>query len=87
MEKSYYVLKSSFDNDVAIVSASNEKELNVNTERAIREEVNAAVDGKFNLSIGRLGDYGEYTEVKASYVQGKHFIKDEFFYLIKTVTY
>ena len=87
MEKTNYILRDEFGKCVAIISASNEKELKEKTAVAIKMEVSAEEDGQFELEIRRIGDYGEDTLTFVQYVQDGLLITDGGFSLVKTVTY
>lgn len=87
MEKINYILRDEFGKCVAIISASNEKELKEKTAVAIKMEVSAEEDGQFELEIRRIGDYGEDTLTFVQYVQDGLLITDGGFFLVKTVTY
>lgn len=85
MKNTNYILRNEFGKSVAIISASNEKELKEKTSAAIKMEVSAEEDGQFELQIGRVGDYGEDTLIKTKYVQDGLLITDDGFSLVKTV--
>jgi hypothetical protein len=87
MEKINYILKDELGQGIAIISASNEKELKEKTATAIKMEVSSEEDGQFDLEIRRIGDYGEDTKTFVQYVQDGLLITDGGFSLVKTVTY
>jgi hypothetical protein len=86
MAKEDYILKHQ-GNPIAIISASSEAELKKKTGLAIRNEVSAEPNTQFELKLGRVGDWGEDTSIKTSYVQDGLFITDGEFSLMKTISY
>ena len=47
----------------------------------------AEEDGQLEISIDRIGDWGESTPIKSKYVQDGFLVDDNEFSLIKTITY
>jgi hypothetical protein len=86
MEKTAYIL-SYQGNPVAVITAASTFELSTKLTEAIQEEVSAEKDGQFEASVGRIGDWGETTPIKAQYVQDGLLIDDNEFELTKTVSY
>lgn len=85
MSKTSYILSLS-GNPVAVINAESKADLNVKTERAIREEVCADADG-FKLYIGEIGDWGEDTEIEVTYKSDGVKVKEKEFVLMKCVSY
>ena len=86
VKKDTYILKNG-NNSCAVILASSRDELYGKLETAIREEVGAEADGQFELGFGRVGDWGEHTDVRTAYVVDGAFITDQEFSFIKTVSY
>lgn len=86
MKKENYILKYQ-GSPIAVISAASEDELKNKIAIAIKEDVSAEHDGQFELSLGRVGDWGEDTLIKTKYVQDGLLITDGEFSLIKTITY
>lgn len=86
MEKTTYILVYQ-GNPVAVIIAGDDFELTNKLGKAIQEEVSAEEDGQLNISIDRIGDWGETTPIKARYVQDGFLVDDNEFSLIKTITY
>lgn len=86
MEKTAYILVYQ-GNPVAVITAGDDFELTNKLGKAIQEEVSAEEDGQLELSIDRIGDWGETTPIKAKYVQDGFLVDDNEFNLIKTVIY
>lgn len=85
MEKTGYVL-SYYGNAVAIIIAD-ETELKEKVATAIKEEVCAETDAQFELTIGRMGDWGEDVRLATRYVNDGSLVEDNEFKLTKLVTY
>lgn len=86
MAKTNYILTYQGE-PKAIISIDNEKDFKDKISLAIKEEVCAEKDAQFELQIGRLGDWGEKTNIKTKYVQDGLLITDEEFSIIKSITY
>jgi hypothetical protein len=86
MEKTAYILNYQ-NTGVSVILAADESELKEKLKTAIIEEMGADEDGQFSSEIGRIGDWGERTQVKATYVQDGLLIEDYEFSLTKTVVY
>ena len=86
MEKTTFIL-SYQGNPVAVINSADEFELTNKLGKAIQEEVSAEGDGQLEVSIDRIGDYGETISVKSRYVQNGLLIDDNEFALTKTVSY
>lgn len=86
MEKTTYILVYQ-GNPVAVIIAGDDFELTNKLGKAIQEEVSAEEDGQFDISIDRIGGWGERTPIKAKYVQNGYLFDDNEFSLIKTITY
>jgi len=86
MEKITYILVYQ-GNPVAVIIAGDEFELTNKLGKAIQEEVSAEEDGQLEISIDRIGDWGESTPIKSKYVQDGFLVDDNEFSLIKTITY
>lgn len=71
----------------AAILAANENELKNKLKTAIIEEACADNNSQFSLTLGRLGDWGEKTEIKTSYVNDGELVEDNEFTLVKTVSY
>lgn len=85
MEKTGYILLNSGLAIAIIIADDNELKEKVAT--AIKEEVVADEEGQFELTIGDIGDWGEDTDIKVSYVSNGSLIRDDEFNLRKSVTY
>lgn len=86
MKKIAYILNY-MGRAVAVIMAADENELKEKLKPAIQEEVGAETDGQFSLSLGTLGDWGEDTKIKTSYVQDGSLVDDDDFTVMKTVSY
>jgi hypothetical protein len=86
MSKTSYVLSHN-GSPVAIVNAESNENLKEKVSRAIKEEVCAEPDGQFELTIGRIGDWGEDINIKTAYVNDGYLINDDDFVLTKLVSY
>ena len=86
MEKTTYILVYQ-GNPVAVINAVDDFELTNKLGKAIQEEVSADDDGQLELSIDRIGDYGETIPIKAKYVYDGFLVDDNNFSLTKTVSY
>lgn len=86
MEKIAYILLY-FGKAVAVIMAATEEELKAKLKDAIQEEACAEKDGQFSLELGRIGDWGEDTTIKTSYVNDGALVEDNEFTLMKTVSY
>ncbi|MEK6829807.1 MAG: hypothetical protein AABY15_06835 [Nanoarchaeota archaeon] len=86
MKKPTYILNH-YGKGVAVILAENDLELKEKLKTAIQEEAVAETDGQFSLEIGEMGDWGEDTEIKTSYVNDGALIEDNDFTLVKTVSY
>lgn len=87
MEKNTHFVLTAKASIVAVIIADNETELKEKLATAIKEEVNADSDGQFELTLGRLGDWGESAYVRALYVADDVLVDDDDFELIKTICY
>ena len=77
-----------FGKAIAVIICDTEEQLKAKVETAIKEEVEPDEDTQFELTIGRVGDYGETTEVRVSYVEGGELIQGcDYFDLVKVVNY
>lgn len=86
MKTTTYILKH-YGQAVAVIVTENEGQLNDKVKTAIQEEVGAEKDGQFSLNISRMGDWGEDTPIKTTYVSDGELIEDDEFKLMKTVSY
>lgn len=86
MEKTTYILVYQ-GNPVAVITAGDEFELTNKLGKAIQEEVSAEEGGQLEISIDRIGDWGESTPIKSKYVQDGFLVDDNEFSFIKTITY
>lgn len=86
MNKTSYILIK-FRVPLAVIVAETEAELKRKLKTAIQEEVEAETDGQFELSLPRVGDWGEEVKLTAKYVNDGSFITDEGFTLTKVVSY
>lgn len=86
MEKTTYILVYQ-GNPVAVIIAGDDFELTNKLGKAIQEEVSAEEDGQLEISIDRIGDWGETTPIKSKYVQDGFLVDDNEFRLIKTIIY
>lgn len=86
MAKENYILKHQ-GNPIAIIAAASEDELKRKTGLAIRNEVSAEPNTQFELTLGRVGDWGEDTLIRTKYVQDGLLITDVEFSLVKTINY
>lgn len=86
MKKTTYIL-SYHGNPCAVIITEKESELEGKLKTAIQEEVSAEKDAQFSLNIKRMGDWGEKTEIKTSYVNDGELVEDNEFTLVKTVSY
>jgi hypothetical protein len=86
MSKTSYIL-TYFRKPVAVINAESQADLKQKTTRAIQEHLSVENDSQFELSIGRIGDWGEETQVTAKYVDEGSYVTDDEFTLIKTVSY
>lgn len=86
MEKTTYILVYQ-GNPVAVIIAGDDFELTNKLGKAIQEEVSAEEDGQLEISIDRIGDWGESSPIKSKYVQDGFLVDDNEFSLIKTITY
>ncbi len=86
MKKETYILKH-YGDAVAVILAADEAELKEKLKPAIQEEVSAEKDGQFSLTVAALGDWGEDTKIKTSYVNEGELVDDDEFTVMKTVSY
>ena len=86
MEKITYVLEH-FGDVVGVVIAENDGELMARTATAVCDNIERDEDGKFELHIGRIGDFGEYIDVKVVYQKDNLIINENEFSLKKVVSY
>lgn len=86
MKKTAYILNY-HGRGVAVILAENETELKEKLKTAIQEEVSADNEGQFSLTLGRMGDWFESTDIKTSYVNDGELIEDNEFSLVKTISY
>jgi hypothetical protein len=86
MEKTAYIV-SYQGNPVAVITAGDDFELTTKLGKAIQEEASAEEDGQLEVSIDRIGDWGETIPVKAKYVKDGFLVDDNEFSLMKTVVY
>ncbi len=86
MKKIAYILNY-MGRAVAVIMAADENELKEKLKPAIQEEVGAEVDAQFSLKLETLGDWGEDTKLKTSYVNDGELIEDNEFTIMKTVSY
>jgi len=86
MKKTTYILNY-YGKGVAVILAENETELKEKLKTAIIEEACAEKDGQFSLSLSDMGDWGEDTNIKTSYVNDGALVEDNEFTLVKTVSY
>lgn len=86
MTKIAYILNY-MGSGVAVIMAADENELKEKLKPAIQEEVGAEKDAQFSVDFVRLGDWGETTKLKTSYVQDGELIEDGEFTIVKTVSY
>lgn len=86
MEKITYVLEH-YGETVGVIIAENDGQLMARTAGAIDDNVERDEDSQFELHIGRIGDFGEYIDVKVKYVENGQFIEDNEFALKKVVSY
>jgi hypothetical protein len=86
MKKTAYILNY-YGRSVAVIFADSETELKEKLTDAIKEEVCADNGAQFSLALGRIGDWGEDTDIKTSYVNDGELIEDNEFTLVKTVSY
>jgi hypothetical protein len=75
------------DKPAAVINAESQANLKEKTERAVKEHLSVEPDTQFSLAIGRIGDWGEETQVTAQYVDDGELITDSEFTLTKTVSY
>lgn len=79
-----------FGTPIAVITLKslNEEELKAKLAEAIKVEVDADADSQFSLRVGRLGDYGETTNLSVDYVQDGELIQqDDSFNCVLVVTY
>lgn len=81
-----YVLEH-FGDVVGVIIADNDGQLTARTAAAVCDNIERDEDGKFELHIGRIGDYGENTNVKVVYTSNNIVVTDNDFFLRKTVNY
>lgn len=86
MNKITYVLEH-FGDVVGVIIAENDGQLTARTAAAIDDNIEREKDGQFELHIGRIGDFGEYTDVTVKYVENGQLVTDSEFRLRKTVSY
>ncbi len=86
MKKIAYILNY-MGKAVAVIMAQDEAELKEKLKPAIQDEVCAEVDAQFSLTLGKLGNWGETTKIKTSYVDNGELIEDSEFTIMKTVSY
>jgi hypothetical protein len=86
MKKTAYILKY-HGQGVAVILAENDSELKEKLKDAIQEEAVAEKDAQFSLKLGEMGDWGEDTTIKTSYVNDGELVEDDEFTLMKTVSY
>lgn len=86
MEKTSFVLEN-FGDAVGVIIAENESELMVKTTAAIQDNITADEDTKFELQIGRIGNFGEHIFLYVKYVENGLLVEDDEFRLLKLTTY
>jgi hypothetical protein len=86
MEKFAFVL-SVYGSNRAVILAVDEKELLEKLPKAIAEEVEPEGEVTVKLTNDRLGDWGESTDITASYVNEGSLIENTDIEVVKTVTY
>ncbi len=86
MSKTSYIL-TYMGKPAAVINAESQANLKEKAERAVKEHLSVEPDTQFSLSIGRIGDWGEETQVTAEYVDEGSLITDSEFTLTKTVSY
>jgi hypothetical protein len=86
MEKTTFIL-SYQGNPVAVINSADDFELTNKLGKAIQEEVSAEEDGKLEVSIDKIGNWGETTPIKAKYVLNGFLVDDNKFSLTKTISY
>lgn len=86
MKKTTYILNY-YGKGVAVIIAENETELKEKLKVAIQEEACAEKNAQFSLALGEMGDWGEDTNIKTSYVNDGELVEDNEFTLVKTVSY
>lgn len=74
-------------NPVAIINAESDTQLKEKLSQAIKEEVGTDADTQFSLSIGKIGQWGEDTKIKTSYVVDGSLIDDDEFVIRTLVSY
>ena len=86
MEKITYILEH-FGESVGVIIAENDGQLMARTAAAVCDNIERDDDSQFELTIGRIGDYGEYIDVKVKYVEDGSLINTDGFSLKKVVSY
>lgn len=86
MKKTAYIL-SYHGNGCAVILATNETDLKDKLKEAIQEEASAEKNAQFSLSLERIGDWGETTNIRTCYVNDGELVEDNEFTLTKTVLY
>lgn len=86
MEKITYVLEH-YGDVVGVIIAENDGQLMARTAAAVCDNIERDEDGKFQLEIGRIGDFGEYINVKVVYEEDGLPVIDNEFRMIKVVNY